>query len=162
MTVTSAGRSKLSHDHRRRYGQPTGGPDGGTDDAFLYWGPCAASPMSAPPPLPSPTRAADPTSATPPTPHPPPTPRPPPTRKIFLTIKVVGWKTGLMMDVAVIDDPAAAEAALEPGRARLLAQLTEPRSAAMLAAAIGLTRQKVNYHLRTLAQHALIELVEER
>ena len=33
-----------------------------------------------------------------------------------------------MIDVAVIDDPAAAEAALEPGRARLLAQLTEPRS----------------------------------
>jgi DNA-binding transcriptional ArsR family regulator len=66
-----------------------------------------------------------------------------------------------MIDVAVIDDPAAAEAALEPGRARLLAQLTEPRSAAMLAA-VGLTRQKVNYHLRTLEQHGLIELVEER
>lgn len=67
-----------------------------------------------------------------------------------------------MIDVAVIDDPAAAEAALEPGRARLLAQLTEPRSAAMLAAAVGLTRQKVNYHLRTLEQHGLIELVQER
>jgi DNA-binding transcriptional ArsR family regulator len=67
-----------------------------------------------------------------------------------------------MIDVAVIDDPAAAEAALEPGRARLLAQLTEPRSAAMLAAAIGLPRQKVNYHLRTLEQHGLVELVEER
>ena len=48
-----------------------------------------------------------------------------------------------MIDVAVIDNPAAAEAALEPARARLLAQLTEPRSAAMLAAAIGLPRQKV-------------------
>ena len=43
-----------------------------------------------------------------------------------------------MIDVAVIADPAAAEAALEPARARLLAQLTEPRSAAMLAAAVGL------------------------
>ena len=49
-----------------------------------------------------------------------------------------------MIDVAVIDDPAAAEAALEPGRARLLSQLTEPRSASMLAAAVGLPRQKVN------------------
>ena len=67
-----------------------------------------------------------------------------------------------MIDVAVIADPAAAEAALEPARARLLAQLTEPRSAAMLAAAVGLPRQKVNYHLRTLERHGLIELVEER
>ena len=32
----------------------------------------------------------------------------------------------------------------------------------MLAAAVGLTRQKVNYHLRTLEQHGLIELVQER
>ena len=67
-----------------------------------------------------------------------------------------------MIDVAVIADPAAAEAALEPARAQMLAQLTEPRSAAMLAAAIGLPRQKVNYHLRTLERHGLVELVEER
>jgi DNA-binding transcriptional ArsR family regulator len=67
-----------------------------------------------------------------------------------------------MIDVAVIADPAAAEAALEPARARLLAQLTEPASAAMLAAAAGLPRQKVNYHLRTLERHGLVELVEER
>jgi DNA-binding transcriptional ArsR family regulator len=67
-----------------------------------------------------------------------------------------------MMDVAVIDDPAAAEAALDPARARLLAQLTEPRSASMLAAAAGLPRQKVNYHLRELERHGLVELVEER
>ena len=67
-----------------------------------------------------------------------------------------------MIDVAVIADPAAAEAALEPARARLLAQLTEPRSASMLAAAAGLPRQKVNYHLRALERHKLVELVEER
>jgi DNA-binding transcriptional ArsR family regulator len=67
-----------------------------------------------------------------------------------------------MMDVEVIEDPAAAEAALDPARARLLAQLAEPRSATMLAAAIGLPRQKVNYHLRTLERHGLVELVEER
>ena len=67
-----------------------------------------------------------------------------------------------MIDVAVIDNAAAAEAALEPARARLLAQLTEPRSAAMLAAVVGLPRQKVNYHLRTLEQHGLVELIEER
>jgi DNA-binding transcriptional ArsR family regulator len=67
-----------------------------------------------------------------------------------------------MIDVAVIDNAAAAEAALEPARARLLAQLTEPRSAAMLGAVVGLPRQKVNYHLRMLEQHGLVELVEER
>ena len=67
-----------------------------------------------------------------------------------------------MIDVAVIEDPAAAEAALDPARARLLAQLAEPRSATMLAAAAGLPRQKVNYHLRSLERHGLVELVEER
>ena len=67
-----------------------------------------------------------------------------------------------MIDVAVIADPAAAKAALELARARLLAQLTEPRSASMLAAAARLPRQKVNYHLRALERHKLVELVEER
>ncbi|GAY10294.1 helix-turn-helix domain-containing protein [Pseudonocardia sp. N23] len=67
-----------------------------------------------------------------------------------------------MLDVAVIDDPAAAEVALDPVRARLLAELTEPGSATTLAAKVGLTRQKVNYHLRALEQHGLVELVEER
>ncbi|MFI5938425.1 ArsR/SmtB family transcription factor [Actinoplanes sp. NPDC051494] len=67
-----------------------------------------------------------------------------------------------MEDVAVIEDPAAAAVSLDPIRSRLLAMLAEPGSASMLAARIGLPRQKVNYHLRTLEQHGLIELVEER
>src|SRR5690349_1371082 len=67
-----------------------------------------------------------------------------------------------MVEVAVIEDPAAAEACLDPMRARLLAALAEPGSATMLAAKVGLARQKVNYHLRTLEQHGLVELVEER
>ncbi|MEU4238455.1 helix-turn-helix domain-containing protein [Actinoplanes sp. NPDC026619] len=67
-----------------------------------------------------------------------------------------------MHDVAVIEDPAAAEVSLDPIRSRLLAELAEPGSATMLAGRIGLARQKVNYHLRTLEQHGLIELVEER
>ncbi len=37
-----------------------------------------------------------------------------------------------------------------------------PGSASSLAPRIGLTRQKVNYHLRTLEDHGLVELVEER
>ena len=67
-----------------------------------------------------------------------------------------------MLDVAVIEDAAAAEASLDPMRARLLAELAEPASAAGLAARLGLPRQKVNYHLRTLEGHGLIELAEER
>ena len=67
-----------------------------------------------------------------------------------------------MLDVEVIDDPAAAVVALDPVRARLLAELTEPASAAALAERVGLARQKVNYHLRTLEAHGLVERAGER
>jgi DNA-binding transcriptional ArsR family regulator len=67
-----------------------------------------------------------------------------------------------VIDVAVIEDPSAAEVSLEPVRARLLAELSEPASATMVAARFGLSRQKVNYHLRALERHGLVELVEER
>jgi DNA-binding transcriptional ArsR family regulator len=67
-----------------------------------------------------------------------------------------------VIDVAVIEDPTAAEVSLDPVRARLLAELAEPASATTVAGRVGLARQKVNYHLRTLEQHGLIELVEER
>jgi DNA-binding transcriptional ArsR family regulator len=65
-------------------------------------------------------------------------------------------------ELSVIDDPAAAGVSLDPVRARLLAELVEPGSATTLAAKIGLPRQKVNYHLRMLEQHGLVELVELR
>jgi DNA-binding transcriptional ArsR family regulator len=67
-----------------------------------------------------------------------------------------------MIDVAVIEDPAVAEASLDPVRARLLAELAEPASATMVAARLGLPRQRVNYHLKALERHGLVELVEER
>jgi DNA-binding transcriptional ArsR family regulator len=67
-----------------------------------------------------------------------------------------------MQDVVVIEDAAAAAASLDPLRARLLRELAEPTSAAGLAARVGLPRQKVNYHLRALEEHGLVELVEER
>src|SRR6516165_1029202 len=44
----------------------------------------------------------------------------------------------------------------------MLAELAEPHSATTLAARLGLARQKVNYHVKTLEQHGLVELVEER
>jgi DNA-binding transcriptional ArsR family regulator len=68
----------------------------------------------------------------------------------------------LVLDVDVIEEPGAAVVALDPVRARLLAELGEPRSAAMLAERVGLSRQKVNYHLRALEAHGLVRVAEER
>ena len=67
-----------------------------------------------------------------------------------------------MLDIHVIDDPAAATVALEPVRSRLLSELAAPASAATLAARVGLTRQKVNYHLHSLEAHGLVRLAEKR
>lgn len=67
-----------------------------------------------------------------------------------------------MQTVEVIESPAAAAIALEPTRARLLASLAEPGSAATVAGRVGIARQKVNYHLRLLEAHGLVELAEER
>lgn len=68
----------------------------------------------------------------------------------------------VMPEVEVIDDPAAAAVAIEPARARLLAELGRPASAAALAERLGLSRQKVNYHLRTLEAHGLVREAETR
>jgi len=67
-----------------------------------------------------------------------------------------------MLDVEVIEDAGAAVVALDPIRARLLAELSEPASAATLAQRVGLSRQKVNYHLRALEAHGLVAVAEER
>ena len=67
-----------------------------------------------------------------------------------------------MLDVDVIDDPAAAASALDPTRSRLLAELGVPASAATLAHRLGLGRQKVNYHLRALEGHGLVRVAESR
>lgn len=67
-----------------------------------------------------------------------------------------------MPDIHVIEDPVAATVALEPMRNRLLAELAAPASAATLAARVGLSRQKVNYHLHALEAHGLVQLAEER
>jgi DNA-binding transcriptional ArsR family regulator len=67
-----------------------------------------------------------------------------------------------MLDVDVIEDPAAAAAALDPIKSRLLSELSEPGSAASLAARVGMARQKVNYHLRGLEAHKLVRVAEDR
>lgn len=67
-----------------------------------------------------------------------------------------------MREVEVIEDRAAAATALNPLRLRMLAELRTPASAAALAERLGLPRQKVNYHLRTLEAHGLLSVAEER
>lgn len=67
-----------------------------------------------------------------------------------------------MLELDVIDRPEAAALALDPIKRRILAALATPGSAASLASRVGLTRQKVNYHLRALEQHRLVEPAGER
>jgi DNA-binding transcriptional ArsR family regulator len=67
-----------------------------------------------------------------------------------------------MLNVEVIDDPATASVALDPIRSRLLAEMAEPASAATLATRVGLTRQKVNYHLKTLQGRGLVKEAQTR
>jgi len=67
-----------------------------------------------------------------------------------------------MDNVRVLADATAVAVALDPIRASILDALAEPGSATTIAAAVGLTRQKVNYHLKALEDHGLVELAEER
>lgn len=67
-----------------------------------------------------------------------------------------------MLDVTVIEDAEAAAVALDELRCRMLAELREPASAATLAHRLDLPRQKVNYHLRALEAHGLVEAEGER
>ncbi len=65
-------------------------------------------------------------------------------------------------DLGVIEEPAAAAAVLDPLRAQVLSELCQPGSATTVAAALGETRQKINYHLRALEHLGLVRFVEER
>lgn len=67
-----------------------------------------------------------------------------------------------VLEVDVITEPKAAAIALDDLRSRILAELREPASAAMLAQRLGLPRQKVNYHLRALENHGLVEVTGKR
>jgi DNA-binding transcriptional ArsR family regulator len=87
---------------------------------------------------------------------------PAPTMILGLTIILVGRIMPAMLDIEVIEDPATAESLLDPVRTRLLEALSLPASATMLANRLGLPRQLVNYHLRTLERHGLVQLEAER
>ena len=62
----------------------------------------------------------------------------------------------------MVDQPEHVRAALSGPRRQLLEMLRMPASATELAGRLGLSRQRVNYHLRALESIGLVELVEER
>ncbi|HUF34298.1 MAG TPA: helix-turn-helix domain-containing protein [Gemmatimonadales bacterium] len=62
----------------------------------------------------------------------------------------------------VVRHAGPAAVLLDPTRQQLLAHLREPDSASGLARRLRLPRQRINYHLRTLEEAGLVELVEER
>lgn len=64
--------------------------------------------------------------------------------------------------VELLEEPERVRIALSPARRQLLDRLREPSSATRLAAELGFSRQRVNYHLRALEEAGLVELVEQR
>jgi DNA-binding transcriptional ArsR family regulator len=64
--------------------------------------------------------------------------------------------------VDVVRELERASALLNPLRLRIVRELREPDSASGLSRKLGLSRQKLNYHLRELESSGFLELVEER
>ncbi|WGM38030.1 winged helix-turn-helix domain-containing protein [Caulobacter sp. NIBR1757] len=64
--------------------------------------------------------------------------------------------------MALLDDADRVRTALSPIRRRMLTALQSPGSAASLAVALNMPRQKVGYHLKALEEAGLVNLVEQR
>jgi DNA-binding transcriptional ArsR family regulator len=87
--------------------------------------------------------------------------------KIFLDKYIFRlYITGMTMPpqtaVNFVGEAASASVMLNPLRLQILERLREPDSASGLSRQMNLPRQKLNYHLRALEKHGLIEQVEER
>jgi DNA-binding transcriptional ArsR family regulator len=67
-----------------------------------------------------------------------------------------------VVTIDVLRDSERLRGTMSPLRRRLLEALHEPASATGLAARLGETRQRVNYHLRELEKGGLVELAEQR
>jgi DNA-binding transcriptional ArsR family regulator len=65
-------------------------------------------------------------------------------------------------DYAVVDSTDQAATLMDPMRLRILAHLREPESAAGVARALGMPRQRVGYHIRALERANLLRFVGER
>lgn len=61
-----------------------------------------------------------------------------------------------LIELECIDDQARAGALLNPLRMRILTIAREPVSATEIAARLRMPRQRINYHVRRLADHALL------
>ena len=82
---------------------------------------------------------------------------------MVLTKLLLPYKFSCMNShVDVVDDRERAEVLLHPLRLRILESARDPGSAAELARRLDETPQKVNYHVRRLAEHGFLEVVEER
>jgi DNA-binding transcriptional ArsR family regulator len=64
--------------------------------------------------------------------------------------------------VLSIRDPSVLQALCHPTRVAMLEALREPASAAAVARQLGQPRQRVNYHLKALAEAGLVEQVGTR
>jgi DNA-binding transcriptional ArsR family regulator len=67
-----------------------------------------------------------------------------------------------LRDVRTVRDPEEAVALLQRLRIRIVDLLREPDTAASVARRLDMPRQLVNYHVRQLELHGLVELLEER
>ena len=65
-------------------------------------------------------------------------------------------------EMEVIDTAETAAAMLQPLRLQILSQLQEPGSSTTVGKALGLPRQKVNYHIRSLEELGLVREVATR
>jgi DNA-binding transcriptional ArsR family regulator len=68
----------------------------------------------------------------------------------------------MALTLDVVDDEGRLRGGLSPLRRRVLEELREPASATGIAARLGESRQRVNYHLRELEKAGLAELAEVR
>lgn len=64
--------------------------------------------------------------------------------------------------VSLLQSLTQASTVLDPTRLRILAGMREPETAAGVARALGLPRQRVGYHVRALEKEGLLRLVDER
>ena len=67
-----------------------------------------------------------------------------------------------MRDTLLLEHVDQAAVLLQPARIDILRQLAEPRSCPQIAAALGLTAQRVHYHVKVLEGVGLVERVAER
>lgn len=67
-----------------------------------------------------------------------------------------------MNEVHLIEHAEQAWEILKPIRIEILSLLDEPRTCPEIAGKLGLTTQKVNYHMKVLKEAGLVRLVEER